>query len=329
MNSSNPRGSHPLAALIPEGASVLWAASSGGHFAQLKRIEEASSVSPESHWVTFDTPQTAGALEAREDVTYVDYVSPRDVKNTLKAARRIKPLIDSRPFDLAISTGSALAAAVLPLTRARGIRSVYVESIARTDGPSLTGRLMALCPGVETFTQYRSWADRRWKFVGSVLDTWRAPTHQISDTTNRPLKIFVTLGTIQPYRFDRLIDAVASVTRPGDQVTWQVGCTDRQDLIGEVHDQLTPGEFHRRATEADVVVTHSGVGTILQLLDMGTLPVIAPRSKAHAEHVDDHQHLITTELSERNLSRTLDLDFPDRTTLLDAGSSKVLRAEVG
>lgn len=293
--------SHPLSVLVPVGANVLWAASSGGHFAQLKRVEEATDAGRHSHWVTFNTPQTAGALTGREDVTYVDYIAPRDLLKTLRAARKVWMLTNSRRFDLSISTGSALAAAVLPIARRRGIRSLYVESIARTKGPSLTGRLMALWPGIKTFTQYKAWSNGKWKFVGSVLDTWRPNQSALTDTSDRELRIFVTLGTIKPYRFDRLVDAVAAIARPGDSVAWQLGCTDRSDLFGDVYDQMTPAEFMQRAQEADVVVTHAGVGTILQLLDLGTLPVVAPRSKSHEEHVDDHQHLITAELADRTV----------------------------
>ena len=43
------------------------------------------------------------------------------------------------------------------------------------------------------------------------------------------------------------------------------------------------------ARAADVVITHSGVGTILQLLGDGISPVVVPRRKQHGEHVDDHQ----------------------------------------
>ncbi len=38
-----------------------------------------------------------------------------------------------------------------------------------------------------------------------------------------PLNILVTLGTIAPYRFDRAVDAVLSLIREGDEVTWQLG----------------------------------------------------------------------------------------------------------
>lgn len=319
--------SHPLATLIPSQSSVLWVASSGGHFAQLKRIEVSADHSSSSHWVTFDTPQTVGALTPSKEVTYVKYVAPRDFMNTVRAAIKVLPLLRSRRFDLAMSTGSALAAAVLPLARALGIRSIYVESIARTDGPSLTGRLMAFTPGIETYTQYRSWSDGRWKFAGSVLDTWRGSNVDDLEIIDRPLNIFVTLGTIKPYRFDRLIEAVLSVTSPDDRVTWQLGCTDRSDLEGISQVQITPSQFEQYVREADVVVTHAGVGTILQMLDLGSMPVVAPRSKMHGEHVDDHQHLITRELTSRGLSETLDLDAPLREPLLRAAAATVNRTE--
>ena len=93
-----------------------------------------------------------------------------------------------------------------------------------------------------------------------------------------PLKILVTLGTIAPYRFDRAVDAVLSLLGPGDEVTWQLGATTRTDLPGRVVTQVSPKEMETMSLEADVVVAHSGVGSILQQFSVGKSSVLAVRS---------------------------------------------------
>jgi UDP-N-acetylglucosamine--N-acetylmuramyl-(pentapeptide) pyrophosphoryl-undecaprenol N-acetylglucosamine transferase len=50
--------------------------------------------------------------------------------------------------------------------------------------------------------------------------------------------------------------------------------------------------------EADAIVCHAGVGTIMTILSLGRRVVIA-RLAAHGEHVDDHQLQIVAKLTER------------------------------
>lgn len=309
-------GKHPLAELVPHQARVLWVASSGGHFAQLMRIANAADAAPESDWVTFENPQTLGALEGKR-AHFVDYVAPRDVRNAAKAARWATGHLRNEKYDLCISTGAALAVSVLPIAASRGIDTVYVESISRVDGPSLSGKLLRRVPRIRTYTQHERWSSEKWQWKGSILDSWAAEERR---TRREPRRFFVTLGTIRPYRFDRAIDAILAVLEPGDEVTWQVGCSERDDLPGSVHRELTPADFRKLAEESDVTITHAGVGSILELLDMGISPAIVVRSQAHAEHVDDHQRQIAEAMTSRGLAFELDLARPSRETFVRSAS---------
>ncbi|WP_280759837.1 glycosyltransferase [Prescottella agglutinans] len=136
--------------------------------------------------------------------------------------------------------------------------------------------------------------------------------------------MFVTLGTIQPYRFDRAVDAVLAVIEPGDEVVWQVGSTVRADLPGTVLREVSQDEFRRLSSESDVTVTHAGVGSILELLDLGRVPVIAVRSGGFDEHVDDHQRQIADEMVRRGLVFELDLEAPSREAFERACSFEAL-----
>lgn len=88
----------------------------------------------------------------------------------------------------------------------------------------------------------------------------------------------------------------------GDEVTWQLGCSERDDLPGSVHREVKPTEFRKLAQEADVTITHAGVGSILELLDMGITPAIVVRSQDNAEHVDNHQRQIAAAMTSRGLA---------------------------
>lgn len=274
-------------------------ASSGGHLAQLHALAPRI---PGVHrdrctWVTFDTPQSRSLLEG-EDVVYVSYTAPRDWRN---AARNLIPahrLLSDGRFGHVISTGSGIALTFLPMARAKGLSTTYVESAARSEGPSLTGRVLAQIPGVQLGTQYRSWADDRWAYVGSVLDEYSAVSRGHVPVIRR---VVVTLGTI-PYGFRRLVDRLVELVPAGVSVTWQTGATDVSSLPLAGRSEMPRHELHAAIHDADVVVAHAGTGSALAALEAGKCAVLVPRERAHREHVDDHQQQIAAELAGRGLA---------------------------
>lgn len=296
---------------------ILWVASSGGHIAQAHRIERLIGANPDSVWVTFDVPQTRTLLQGRR-VEHVGYVAPRDFVAAARASRKILQIGRSEPFDFVVSTGAAIGLFGLPLIALRGRTPVlYIESLARSQGPSLTGKVMRFAPRVRTYTQYASWETQAWRYAGTILDSFRS---ERAEAPVDPRKIFVTLGTIRPYRFDRLIDAILSLLEPTDEVTWQLGVTDRVGLPGEVHAELPGTEMNRHMREADVIITHSGVGSILASLELGKSPVVAVRDGRYSEHVDGHQQFIADVVTERQLAQQIDLGAPRREVLTSAAA---------
>lgn len=264
----------------------LFACSTGGHLTELVRLEERLGVHADSVWVTFDTPQSRSMLQGRR-VEFLPYVGPRDFKGTVGAVPQLRRIIRRERFDAAYSTGAAIATAALPLARLHGIPSTYIESVCRLRGPSTTGRLLQRMPGIDLRTQHTAWADRRWLAVTSILSDFRsAPRPEPIG----PLKLFVTLGTIRGYRFDSIVDSILQSGLANSETVWQLGDTTRTDVLpGQVHDYLSPHDFSQAAAEADVVITHAGVGTLLEMLNLGIFPIQAVRRAARGEHVDDHQ----------------------------------------
>ncbi len=298
---------------------VLWVVSSGGHLAQAHRIEGMIGRNPESVWVTFDVPQSRSLLAGRR-VEFAEYVAPRDLRRAFAASSLVSRIAGREQFDSVISTGAAIALVALPRMALRGTPTFYIESIARSTGPSLTGKAMALAPRVRTSAQYESWSSKRWPYHGSVLDELRSvPTaEQVS-----PRSFFVTLGTIRPYRFDRAVDAVLGMLEKGDSVVWQLGATTREGLPGESLGEVPGEEMARRIAAADVVITHAGVGSILNCLELGKVPVVVVRRQEHGEHVDDHQQGIADVMTARALAFEVDPAAPNRDLLVSAANLTV------
>lgn len=319
-----PTGHPPLSPPASDEPRTLFVAATGGHLMQLTRLAPRIVTLGRPLWVTFDSPQSRSLL-AGEDVLFVATTKPRDLRNVignLPAARRI---LEARNIVEVVSTGSAIALSFLPLARLRGLPCHYIESAARSDGPSITGRALRYTRGTQLYTQYQQWASPRWALAGSVFDEFR-PCEPLDPVNRRELKVLVTLGTLG-YRFDRLVDAIRSAARPGWEVLWQVGPNAYDELPGRIVEMLDAASFASACEWADVIVGHAGVGSALTALEAGRQPLLIPRRKEHGEHIDDHQRLITAELTQRTIAHTVDPEHLTPAWLEFVSGHRVERAD--
>lgn len=309
------------------GKRALLVASTGGHLAQIVRWSERFGLSSDSIFATFDSEQSRSLLRGRRVVT-LDYVPPRGLKSAFQAAVQLHRQTRRERFDVVLSTGAAVGVSAYAIGQLRRLPVVYIESVSRFDGPSATGRILEKLPRIERYSQHATWADRPgWRLGPSLLDDYTAvPAPDRAPGSGKGRSIFVSLGTIKPFRFDALVDAVRDRMRAGDTVTWQLGVTTRDDLPGDVNQELRAEEFDRLVADSDVFITHSGVGTLLRALELGVRPVVVPRLAERDEHVDDHQVQVARELAERGLVL---LRSPDELTTEDLDRSDVVIRRAG
>lgn len=276
---------------------TLLVASPGGHIDELVEFLQRIPAAGTDHtWVTARTPQTESLLKGEETI-WVPAVASRQGGRALASLPQALRVIHHRKPDLVLSTGAALAAPYLLAARTRRrARIHYLESATRLNGPSMTGRMMATVPGVQLHHQGFRTAHRRWTRVGSVFDGY-AP----GSVTARPVRrIVVTLGT-ERYPFTRALDLVADALGPDVTALVQTGHTPVDGRSTACQPWVPFEELTRAVAEADVVVSHAGVGSILSALRAGKHPVVIPRTAALGEHVDDHQLGLAQFLEERGL----------------------------
>jgi UDP-N-acetylglucosamine--N-acetylmuramyl-(pentapeptide) pyrophosphoryl-undecaprenol N-acetylglucosamine transferase len=308
---------------------TLLVASTGGHLEELFRLRGRLSPGADSvGWATFDDHQSRSLL-AQQEVHTVPYIAPRDVGAAARGLPRALAILRRGRFDRVVSTGSGIALPFLTAAWILGLESHYVESAARTSGPSLSGSLVSRLPGSRTYTQYQAWSSSRWVYRGSLFDGY---TVSESGGTQPPAhRVVVTLGTMRTYGFRRAVEKLAQllpqVTAADADVLWQVGSTDISGLPVDGR-QYVPAEEIRAAVQAaDLVVAHAGIGSALSALDAGRSPVLLPRSHRHGEHVDDHQKQIASALSDRRLVVSRDPAVLTVDDLLLAMRRRVLPAE--
>ncbi len=254
-------------------------------------------------WVTWRSPQSVSLLAGQEAV-FVRPTRPRDPIGTSKNFDFAVKLIGRRDVTAVVTTGAQVAIPFLLVGRARNKSCHFIESAARCYGPSLSGRMSRFIPGMHLYTQYSAWANANWSYVGSVFDGFVAVPRPESESApdSRAMNIVVTLGTLENWEFRRLVEACIRVIPPGSNVLWQTGATDVSGLPINGRALVSNSELGEAFAAADVVISHSGVGSALTALHCGKRPILVPREAAHREHVDDHQRQVARELADRNLA---------------------------
>lgn len=103
--------------------------------------------------------------------------------------------------------------------------------------------------------------------------------------------ILVVLGT-QDKSFHRLLDEVERLIDKGiikEEVIAQIGYTEFTPRHIKVHHFLNREEMKTLQKEANYVITHAGVGSIMECLEQKKKIIVVPRLKKYKEHTNDHQ----------------------------------------
>ena len=109
--------------------------------------------------------------------------------------------------------------------------------------------------------------------------------------------IFVSLGT-NDKDFSRLlveIDRQISLGNIKDSVIVQSGYTKYSSDNMSIVDLMSIDDFNHNISSCDLLITHGGVGTILDGLKKGKKIIAFPRLSKYQEHVNDHQVEIVNE----------------------------------
>ncbi len=114
--------------------------------------------------------------------------------------------------------------------------------------------------------------------------------------------IFVVLGTqkFQLNRLLKLLDEYVKLGKIKEEVIAQRGNSDYIPKNFESFEFLDKDTFDSYIKKANIVVTHSGVGSIITALKSKKPVIVFPRLKKYGEHVDDHQLDIATAFAKKN-----------------------------
>lgn len=134
--------------------------------------------------------------------------------------------------------------------------------------------------------------------------------------------ILVLLGT-QDKPFDRLVNEIDRLVNKKvikDDVVMQLGFTKFKSKNIKTFDLIESDKLNEYISEADLIITHGGVGSILSGLKQNKIIIAVPRVKEYGEHTNDHQIQIVNEFF--NTGYILKCDNPNELEIALKDASK-------
>lgn len=128
--------------------------------------------------------------------------------------------------------------------------------------------------------------------------------------------IFISTGS-RKFQFDRLIKKVDELAGSGaitEEVFAQIAETTHVPEHIKYERYLSPEDFKKYQTEADLIISHAGTGALIGALKLGKQVIAIPRLAKYNEHSDDHQMQVADALCEEGYLRVV----YDMENLLDA-----------
>ncbi len=103
------------------------------------------------------------------------------------------------------------------------------------------------------------------------------------------INIFVTVGAQLP--FDRLIKAIDLLCAESSDISVfaQTGETDYIPKHISYKKFLNAIEYSSKLVSCDLVLSHAGMGTIIQCMELNKRLLVTPRMLKYGEHRNDHQ----------------------------------------
>ena len=114
--------------------------------------------------------------------------------------------------------------------------------------------------------------------------------------------ILVMLGT-QNNSFHRLLEKIDELIKEkiiDEKIIVQAGYTKYESKNMKIFGLIPQDELEKYQDQADLIITHGGVGSIISSIKKGKKVIAVPRLHKYHEHVNDHQTQIVENFSSKN-----------------------------
>ena len=104
--------------------------------------------------------------------------------------------------------------------------------------------------------------------------------------------ILICVGASE-FQMNRLLEYVDELCDEklieGKDVIAQSGVSDYQPRNYKAFSLIAREDFQKYVSDADVIITHAGTGSVIPPLKQGKKIIVFPRREMYHEHIDDHQ----------------------------------------
>lgn len=148
----------------------------------------------------------------------------------------------------------------------------------------------------------------------------------MTEKKNPTVRVLALVGT-DHHPFDRMVKTVDEMkirfANSGEDIHYlvQFGTAQPPEHAQGV-DYLTKDAVQQEINRADLILSHGGPSTIVEILRSGQLPLVLPRDPQRGEHVDGHQQRFAQHMANQKL-----IELIDSVQQLEDALRKILRGE--
>ena len=280
---------------------ICLSSAKGGHLEQLLKLDYLKKSFP----IFYLLPNRDGVPKINKRKTYKIQPYPRNSGISypfiviINAYQSLKIFFKEKP-SLFITTGGNEGIFLALIMKLFNKRIINIESFSRITFPSLSGRFFHMFADL-TIVQ---WPSMKKFYPGSVFG---GPIFDFSQSKELNKistgKIFLTLGTRQE-PFLRPLKEVEKLIKEGvinRPVIAQVGRTKYTPSNFSTFDFCSVSDFEKHIKESDLIITHSGAGTIIKCTISQKKVVVIPRDPNLGECQDNHQYQIAEQFEKLGL----------------------------
>lgn len=270
---------------------ICLACGPGGHLTEMLKLEHVYR-NHNHYFVTHKRTDSEG-ISKKERTYFIRamYRLPHNV--IINFCQSLIIFMKEKP-DVVLATGAGIVLPTCLIAKLFNKQVIHVECSAQVYKPSLLGKIISPITDLTVV---------QWK---PLLEQYKKARYGrlIFDLTNREVNlreeeelIFVTVGTT-PEDFSRLlrkVDELAEHEIP-ERVVMQTGYTKYKPKHCEYFQFLEIDEYKKVMRRSKMIITHGGVGSISNSLNLGKRTIVVPRLSKFGEHANNHQLQIAREL---------------------------------